>query len=123
MLKNQRQSSDDWVKNSLYIYLEIKIFKKLFSIQYYMTKLLDLDDDILNIIGDYVKEDNKHRIKKEKDFESTDYIMNRLKMKNNFTREEIGEAIYSQLFKKCYKSEEIQEYIDTRKLNKYLSYI
>ena len=62
-------------------------------------------------------------MKKEKDFESTDYIMNRLKMKSNFTRDEIGEAIYSQLFKKCYKSEEIQEYIDTRKLNKYLSYI
>ena len=123
MLKNQRQSSDDWVKNSLYIYLEIKIFKKLFSIQYYMTKLLDLDDDILNIIGDYVKKDNERRIKKEKDFESTDYIMNRLKMKNNFTREEIGEAIYSQLFKKCYTSEEIQEYIDTRELNKYLSNI
>ena len=121
MLKNQRQSSDDWVKNSLYLYLEIKIFKKLFSIQYYMTKLLDLDDDILYIIGNYVKKDNERKIKKEKDFESTDYIMNRLKMKNNFTREEIGEAIYSQLFKKCYTSEEIQEYIDTRELNKYLS--
>ena len=85
-----------------------------------MTKLLDLDDDILNIIGNYVKKDNERKIKREKDFESTDYIMNRLKMKNNFTREEIGEAIYSQLFKKCYTSEEIQEYIDTRELNKYL---
>ena len=123
MLKNQRQSSENWLKNSLYIYLEIKIIKKLFSIQYYMTKLLDLDDDILNIIGNYVKVDNERRIKKEKDFEATDYIMNRLKIKDNFTKEEIGEAIYSQLFKKCYKSEEIQEYIDTRKLNKYLSYI
>ena len=85
------------------------------------TNLLGLDDDILNIIGDYVKKDNAYRIEKEKDFESTDYIMNRLKIKDTFTREEIGEAIYSQLFKKCYTSEEIQEYIDTRKLNKYLS--
>ena len=32
MLKNQRQSLDDWVKNPLYIYLEIKTFKKLISI-------------------------------------------------------------------------------------------
>ena len=28
--------------------------------------LLDLDDDILNIIGDYVKEDNIERISNEK---------------------------------------------------------
>ena len=31
--------------------------------------LLDLDNDILNIIGDYVKKDNKRRIRKENDFE------------------------------------------------------
>ena len=30
--------------------------------------LLDLDDDILNIIGDYVKRDNERRIDKEDDF-------------------------------------------------------
>ena len=28
--------------------------------------LLDLNNDILNIIGDYVKKDNKRRIRKEK---------------------------------------------------------
>ena len=39
--------------------------------------LLDLDNDILNIIGDYVKKDNKRRIRKENDFEKTDFIMNR----------------------------------------------
>ena len=29
--------------------------------------LLDLDNDILNIIGDYVKHDNNRRIEKEDD--------------------------------------------------------
>ncbi len=43
--------------------------------------LIDLDDDILNIIGDYVKKDNERRISKEYDFEKTDFIMNYLKKK------------------------------------------
>ena len=36
------------------------MIKKLFSILYYNmnTNLLDLNNDILNIIGDYVKEAN-----------------------------------------------------------------
>ena len=41
--------------------------------------LLDLDNDILNIIGGYVKRDNERRIDKEYDFEKTDFIMNYLK--------------------------------------------
>ena len=61
--------------------------------------LLDLDNDILNIIGDYVKKDNKRRIRKEDDFEKTDFIMNYLKENNKFNKYEIGEALYSQLFK------------------------
>ena len=66
--------SEILVEISLNIYLEIKIFKKLFSILYYNmnTNLLDLDNDILNIIGDYVKMDNAYRIEKEKDFEEMD---------------------------------------------------
>ena len=47
MLKNQRQSSDDWVKNSLYLYLEIKIFKKLFLYISIMPKTID---DLLNAV-------------------------------------------------------------------------
>ena len=78
--------------------------------------LLDLDNDILNIIGDYVKKDNNWRIKKEDGFSKTDFIMDRLKRKNQFIKEEIGEAIYSQLFKNCYTKEEIDEYIETRNL-------
>ena len=61
--------------------------------------LLDLDNDILNIIGDYVKKDNKRRIRKEDDFEKTDFIMNYLKENNKFNKYEIGEALCSQLLK------------------------
>ena len=83
---------------------------------YIMTDILELNIDILNIIGNYVKQDNERRIKKEEDFKATDFILDRLKQKNKFIREEIGEAIYSQLFKKCYTEEEINEYIETRNL-------
>ncbi len=30
--------------------------------------LLDFDNDVLNIIGDYVKKDNHYRMEKEEDF-------------------------------------------------------
>ena len=82
--------------------------------------LLDLDDDILNIIGDYVKKDNKLRIRKEDDFKKTDFIMNYLKENNRFNKYEIGEALYSQLFKNCCTEEEIKEYVETRKLKRYV---
>ena len=78
--------------------------------------LLDLDNDILNIIGGYVKHDNNRRIRKEHNFNETDFIINRLKRKNNFIKNEIGEAIYSQLFKNCHTKDEINEYIETRNL-------
>ena len=69
--------------------------------------LLDLDDDILNIIGDYVKKDNERRINKEEDFESTNYIIGELiyNLKiYKFTTEKIGEKIYSK-FNLIYDSE------------------
>ena len=46
-----------------------------------MTNLLDLDNDILQIIGDYVKMDNAYRIEKEEDFANTDNYINYLKEK------------------------------------------
>jgi SAM-dependent methyltransferase len=46
--------------------------------------LLDLDNDILNIIGDYVKHDNNRRIRKEHNFNETDFIMNYLKKEKKF---------------------------------------
>jgi hypothetical protein len=84
------------------------------------TNLLDLNTDILNIIGDYVKKDNERRIDKEDDFEKTDFIMNRLKENNKFIKYEISEALYSQLFKNGCTEEEIKEYVETRKLKKYI---
>ena len=41
--------------------------------------LLDLDNDILYIIGGYVKHDNNRRIRKEHNFNETDNIINYLK--------------------------------------------
>ena len=81
--------------------------------------LLDLNADILYIIGNYVKKDNERRIDKEDDFEKTDFIMNRLKENNKFNKYEINEAIYSQLFKNCCTEEEIKEYVETRNLTNY----
>ena len=84
------------------------------------TNLLDLNTDILNIIGDYVKRDNERRIDKEDDFEKTDFIMNYLKENNKFIKYEISEALYSQLFKNGCTEEEIKEYVETRKLKRYI---
>ena len=78
--------------------------------------LLDIDIDILNIIGDYVKQDNNRRIRKEYNFNETDNIINYLKREKKFIKKEIGEAIYSQLFKNCHTKDEINEYIETRNL-------
>ncbi len=44
-----------------------------------MINLIDLDNDILNIIGDDVKKDNARRIRKGNNFKGTDDIMNYLK--------------------------------------------
>ncbi len=53
------------------------IFKKVISLVCYMTKtninLLDLDNDILNIIGGYVKHDNNRRIRKDHNFNETQH--------------------------------------------------
>ncbi len=85
--------------------------------------LLVLDNDILNIIGDYVEKDNERRIDKEDDFEKMDRIINYLKENNKLNKYEIDEALYSQLFKNCCTEEEIDEYIETRKLTKYVKNI
>ncbi len=82
--------------------------------------LLDLDNDILNTIGDYVKQDKIKRIRKEHNFNETDNIINYLKREKKFIKKEIGEAIYSQLFKNCHTKDEINEYIETRNLNNIL---
>ncbi len=84
------------------------------------TNLSDLKNDILEIIGGYVKRDNELRMDKEDDFKKTDFIMNYLKENNKFNKYEIGEALYSQLFINCCTEEEIKEYVETRKLKRYV---
>ncbi len=81
------------------------------------TNLLDFNNDILNIIGDNVKQDNVSRLKKE-DFESTDYIIGELiyELEDNcVTRKKIGNIIFSNLNLIYNREEEIKEYIYTRK--------
>ena len=90
--------------------------------------LLDLNKDILNIIGDYVKKDNERRIDKEDDFKSTDYIIGELIYEleeDCITKKKIGMAIYSKLNFIYDSEEEIQEYIYARKtwLKKFFKYI
>ncbi len=43
--------------------------------------MIDFNNDILEIVGDYVKKGNEHRIDKEDDSETTDFIMINLKQK------------------------------------------
>ena len=90
--------------------------KKLFSILYYMmkTNLLDLNNDILNIIGDCVKQDNADIMEKEEDFKYADKGMDYLKENNKFVEEEINEIIYDRLFKGGCSYENIDEYRKTR---------
>jgi hypothetical protein len=46
------------------------------------TNLLDLNTDILNIIGGYVKKDNEHRLDKEDSFAVTDFHLKDMKEKS-----------------------------------------
>ncbi len=57
------------------------------------TNLLDLHNDILNVIGAYVKKDNDSRMNNEDDFKKKDFIMNYLKDNNNFYKYEISKAL------------------------------
>ncbi len=80
------------------------------------TNLFDLDNDILNIIGDFVEKDNGYRIEKEEDFANTDNYINQLRENNKLNKYEIEEVPYSSLFKLCYTPEDIKEYVVSRKL-------
>jgi hypothetical protein len=46
--------------------------------------------------------------------------MNYLKENNKFNKYEISEALYSQLFKNGCTEEDIREYVETRKLKRYV---
>ena len=85
------------------------------------TNLLDLNNDVLNIIGDYVKKDNNERIQ---NYAFLDYVITELLYKlklNKLSKHKIGQAIYSKLVYYHHYSEEfIAEYILTNKLTEYL---
>ena len=82
--------------------------------------LLDLNNDILNIIGDYVKKDNDERIQ---DFDFRYYVITELldELKyNKLSKHKIGQILYSELVNYYDYSEEfIAEYILTNKLTEY----
>ena len=84
------------------------------------TNLLDLNNDVLNIIGDYVKKDNIERIQ---DYDFLYYIITELMYElksNKLSKHKIGQVIYSKLVNYYHYSEEyIAEYISTNKLTEY----
>ena len=84
------------------------------------TNLLDLNNDVLNIIGDYVKKDNNERIQ---DFDFIDYVITELldELKyNKLSKHKIGQILYSELVNYYDYSEEfIAEYMLTNKLTEY----
>jgi hypothetical protein len=84
------------------------------------TNLLDLNNNILNIIGGYVKRDNKRRIDKEDSFEVTDLFIKHLKENKKFNKYEINDLLYCYLFKNGCTKEETKEYVETRKLKRYV---
>ena len=84
------------------------------------TNLLDLNNDVLNIIGDYVKKDNNERIQ---DYDFLYYIITELMYElklNKLSKHKIGQVIYSKLVNYYHYSEElIAEDILTNKLTEY----
>jgi hypothetical protein len=84
------------------------------------TNLLDLNNDVLNIIGDYVKKDNNERIQ---DCGFLFYVLTELLHELKFkelSKHKMGQIIYSELVNYYHYSEEyIAEYILTNKLTEY----
>ena len=75
--------------------------------------LLELNNDVLNIISDYVKRDNV----KEEIFTRVDKWTNYLKKKNRFCKDHMRWLVYYKLYE-C-DNDEIDEYIKTRDLEQY----
>ena len=83
--------------------------------------LLDLDNDVLNIIGDYVKKDNKTRIenerKREKEFvfKGIDDNIQFLIKINNFDINQVNNIVAGLINDNILTFEECKEYADTVK--------
>ena len=69
------------------------------------TNLLDLNNDILNIIGDYIKEDNK-----KNHFTGMDDEIDFLRRTNNFDQKQINKLISNVVHDGVLKLEECTEY-------------
>ena len=83
------------------------------------TNLLDLDNDILNIIGDYVKKDNlKEQRKREKEiiFKSIDDEIEFLIRINDFNFKRINKILYDITHDGILTIEECKEYADTKRM-------
>ena len=87
--------------------------------------LLDLDDDILNIIGDYVKNDNKTRIENERKiekefiFKCIDNNIQFLIKINNFDINQVNNIVTGLINYGVLTLEECKEYADTVKERKF----
>ena len=75
--------------------------------------LLELNNDILNLIGDYVKRNNEV----EEIFKRVDKWTNYLKNRNRFGKDNMRWLVYYKLRDCSY--DEIDEYIKTRDLEQY----
>jgi hypothetical protein len=75
--------------------------------------LLDLNNDVLNIIGDYVKRDNEVK----EIFTRVDIWVNYLKKKNRFGKDNMRWLVYYKLYE-C-DNDEIDQYVKTRDLEQY----
>ncbi len=85
------------------------------------TNLLDLNNDILNIIGDYVKKDNIERMEKAKYFKFVDLELKYLKKDKSMkypSRPNLRKFIYFTFSLIQIKNDEIiNEYLTLKKLN------
>ena len=85
------------------------------------TNLLDLNNDILNIIGDYVKKDNIEREEKERSFKFVDNELKCIRKDKSMkypSRPNLRKFIYYTFSLIEVKNEEIiNEYLTLKKLN------
>ena len=85
------------------------------------TNLLDLNNDILNIIGDYVTKDNIEREEKERAFEFVDNELKCLRKDKSMkypSRPNLRKFIYFTFSLIQIKNDEIiNEYLTLKKLN------
>ena len=86
------------------------------------TNLLDLNNDILNIIGDYIKKDNIEREEKERAFKFVDNELKCLRKDKSMkypSRPNLRKFIYLTFYLiiKIKNEEIINEYLTLKKLN------